>query len=391
MFSRMYAFARCGAILMTFALGQQASPASERFHSLFDPQPFLRDEPRPTGLEPHMKWVILKELHLERLEVRSPGAEYNSQVRRVLDRFTHYRGLVVKELGAITQLDLEQFVIRRRTDLYRGKLLSARTINNEIAILNAIFAWCGPPETRGPGRSNLGLLQRPPFLTPLDEPDVEPVAVSDEQLVNYLRATQRATSPRIRGCSPQTFWTCVLLLDGVTMLRRGGLLRIIRPTDYELLELKQLKLPAGINKSKRDEWLSLGSRASLLELLAALPSQPGEPLLPWRDRTGRAMSLNHFSRTMAKFQRDAGISDTDRVRLKQLRSTGATEVGDEFNDAVAKRKLKHGPTTNTFDQHYKSRRPTAAEHEASNYLADKLLRGVAVSQEKVVPQLGVFG
>lgn len=381
----MPATAFCGAILMSIALGQ-VSPASERFDALFGspagsfPAPASPEiESHPRWMEPGMQWIILRELFVDRLETKSPGATYNQNVRRVLIRFTDYRGLIGRCIRDITQIDLEQYVSRRRKDQWRGKPLSAVTINNEIAILNAIFAWCGPRESRGTGRSNLELLARPPYLDPLPEDDVVPVLLTPERISACLAATRCATTPRIDGCSPRTFWTCALLLDSLTLLRRGALLQIPRPDDVELLELKQIPLPARYNKRRRDEWVSLGTRRDLVELFASLPSLPGEPLLPWVDRRGRRMSLSHFSRSLKAFQIKAGILPEDCVRLKNLRSTSATLVGDQFNDGVAKRKLKQSPASRVFERHYKSRAPTAAEAAATDFLLDRFLSAAGVA------------
>lgn len=73
------------------------------------------------------------------------------------------------------------------------------------------------------------------------------------------------------GCSPQTFWTGILALDGTTLLRRGDLLRIQRPDDDELLELMQIKLPTAIDTSHRNEWNCLGDREPPLHRFAVPP------------------------------------------------------------------------------------------------------------------------
>lgn len=323
-----------------------------------------------------MFWAVLKELHLQRLETYRPGSLFNANVRRVLDRFTTYRACADKSIDQITQLDLEQYLARRRQDRWRNEPLSAVTLNNEISILNSVFAYAGPKGHRKHERHRLGLLAMPPQLEMIEEDDLEPVELSADQITACLQATRLARTPRVPGCSPQTFWVCALFLGSLTLLRRAALLKVPRPEDHILIEQKRLFLPARLNKTRRDVWLSLGSRDDLVELFASLPSEVGEPLLPWRTATGRAMSLSHFNHSLKDFQVRAGIPKLKRVRTKDLRSTSATLIGDRFNDDVAKRKLAHSPNTNTYERNYKGRKPTPTEVAATDFMADLLLESL---------------
>lgn len=323
-----------------------------------------------------MYWVIFKEEHLRRLETYKPGSDFNANVRRVLDRFTNYRSLVNKELEEITQNDLESYLARRRQDRWRNQPLSATTLNNEIAILNSAFAYAGPRGHKKHERCRLGLLSSPPALCYIDEDDLAPVELTQSQITNCLHATRYATSPRVNGCSPQTFWVCALFLGSLTLLRRAALLQVPRPTDEMLVQEKRLFLPARLNKTRRDIWLSLGSTNELVDLFAALPSEVGQPLLPWRARNGRPMSLCHFNATLRGFQEKAGIPKPQRVRTKDLRSTSATIIGDNFNDDVAKRKLGHSANTHTYEKHYKGRKPTPTEVAATDFVADMLIESL---------------
>ncbi len=320
-----------------------------------------------------MFWPVLKEFYLQRLETYYPGSDHNANIRRVLDRFTARRNLIDRSVQSIEQIELELYIASRRGDRWRNQPLTTTTLNNEVTILNAVFAFAGPKGHKKHERNRLGLMPSPPWLAHLPEDDLAPVELTEQQIAKCLDATRHAKTPRVDGCSPATFWICTLILAGLTLLRRNALLKIPRPDDVMLLEQRRLFLPAGINKTRRDVWVSLGSHDQLVELFAALPSKVGEPLLPWKDRAGRPMTLSHFNHCLAKFQRVAGIPEAERVRTKDFRSTSATLVGDEFGDAIAKRKLAHSPNTNTFEKHYKGRKPTSKEVAATDYIADILI------------------
>jgi hypothetical protein len=323
-----------------------------------------------------MKWAVYKEVYLELLEARTPNTVYADNVRRTLDRFTQYRGLALTELDRITQLDLELYVARRQKDRWRDKPLTNKTLNNEIQILNTAFTKAGPRDRRGPGRRNLGLMQDPPYMEPFPEYEREAVVLTTEQLQAFLEAAKRTKYPKIPGCTAPRFWMSALLLDLVTSLRRRALLFIPRPDDRTLLELREIVLPPELNKTRKQLRISLGggeAGAQVAEILAALPTKPGEPLLPWIGRNGKRLSLGHFSNMIGRIQRDAGISDADRIRIKDIRSTAGTLVADEFGDAVAKKKLGHSPRTNTLHLHYKSYKPRESDAAASSFLAQLAL------------------
>lgn len=338
-----------------------------------------------------MYYAVLKELHLERLETYKPGSVFNANCRRVLDRFMTYRTCATRTIEEITQADLEHYLARRRQDRWRNQPLSAVTLNNEIAILNSFFAYAGPKGHKKHERHRLGLLPIPPQLSYVDEDDLEPRELTAAQVTACLQATKYARSPRIQGCSPQTFWVCALFLGSLTLLRRAALLRVPRPEDHVLIEQKRLFLPAKLNKTRRDIWLSLGSREDLAELFAALPTAVGEPLLPWRTASGRSMCLSHFNATLREFQEKAGIPKLQRVRTKDLRSTSATIIGDNFNDDVAKRKLAHSPNTHTYEKHYKGRKPTPTEVAATDFIADRLLESLRAPETEHPPTLKISG
>jgi hypothetical protein len=320
-------------------------------------------------------WLTYCEYYAGRCRSRFPGL-YAEQVQRVLIRFTSLRGLADKRLDQLTSRDLELYLQERQVATWRGRLLSPRTINNEVAILNTALAHAGP---RGPGvaRANLGYLAHPPYCEFLQELDLAPIAITPEQFAALLSATQHARLPEIDGCSPRAFWATALLLDRITLLRRGSLLRIPRPSDAVLRERRQLVLPAAINKTRRTETISLGSRDDVIELLISLPSREGEPLLPWRDRCGTPLSLATFSRHLREMQMTAGI-ESGRVRLKDLRSTGATEVIETCGEEAARRKTKHSANTGTLRAHYVARRVTADEVRATDLLVDRFLAAASL-------------
>lgn len=334
---------------------------------------------------PAMYWVTFKEIYCERLETRYPSSDHPPQVRRVLDRFTKYRGLVARQLDEITTLDLESYLAKRRADVWRGQPIGNRTLNNEINILNAAFAWAGP-RGAGSARKNLGVLPEPPFCELLPTDDFDPRVCTEDQLSKFVAATRHARSPELPGFQPADFWVAVLVLDLLTALRRSALLRIPRPDDCVLHEKRELVLPPHLSKTRREQRITLGRRDEVLELFASLPSRPGEPLLPWKTASGRPLSVDHFSHTMAGFQKAAGIPAADRLKTKYLRSTAATELADQYGDAVAKKKLGHAPGSRTLDIHYKGRRITDRDRDGTDHLADLLFR--CMRRER--PDLGIF-
>ncbi|ODA28048.1 hypothetical protein [Planctopirus hydrillae] len=354
-----------------------SASAAARFEALFKDSAPVEESITPTTAAltedgPTMMWIVLKEVYGQRCEMRFSPV-FAANVKRVLDRFTRYCHLLERRLGSITSIDLENYVHRRQRDQWRGKPLTNTTINNEIAILNSVFFYCGPKQPRGVGRRNLGLLHNPPYVEPLPEMDTAPVDLADEQLRAFVAATALAKSPRLPGCSPQTFWIAALILDGITALRRNALLNIPRPDDATLWELRELVLPAKLNKTRKELRISLGRNDEVLHLLASLPSQPGEPFLPWVDRLGRRMSESHFNAVMRQFQREAGIKDSQRVLTKHLRSTAATEILDQFGDSVAKKKLGHGPKSNVIHTNYQARKITENDRAATDALSSRLL------------------
>lgn len=319
-----------------------------------------------------MKWVVYKELYVERLEARHPGSEHPANVRRVLDRFTKSRRLIERDVEEIRDLDLEQYVQDRRAAEYRGRRLEPRTINNEIQILNTCFAMAGP---KGPGkaRKNWEIIARIPYAEELDEYDRAPVVLSDEQLREFIRVTQFAKSPTWGGMDPARFWVAALVLGAITGLRRGALLKVARPPEEIFVERRELPVPAEISKTKRDQVIALGSNDAVFELFEELPSRPGRPLLPWYGKRGQPMTLGHFNNEMCRFQREAGIPEEMRVKTKYLRSTCGTELAEAFSDAIAKKRLNHSPGSKTLDKHYKGRRVSKLDHDASDMIAAKLV------------------
>lgn len=392
-------------------LNPRSPSAAERFHALFEPNlsnplaasrnegpdvPHAIHEDRrqdPTGKSrgSEMSWVAYVDLYLQRLENRYTS-DYPRVVRLYLERFTEYRGLHAARLGDIHSIDIEQYLSDRRRDRNSlGEPLSERTLNNEISALNACFAFAGPKDRTRDGRKHLNWLAEPPYCEKLSEPGLDPVKLSNEQIQAFIRATAIARSPNIEGCSPQDFWVCVLILDSLTLLRRKALLMVERPDDDMLLVRKQLFIPAAINKTKEDVYVTLGTDDTIPRLFAKLPTKPGERLLPWRDNTGRPLTLNYFSEVIRQFQREAGIPDGQRLKLKHLRSTSANRVEEATDESTAKSKLKHGPNTNTYRKHYRSRQPSAKEVEATDSLTSWLFGMLKTSDEVGGPDLRVFG
>lgn len=319
-----------------------------------------------------MFWVLYKEMYLERLQTRHPDSDHPAQARRVLDRFTSYCSLTGRKLHEITNLDLDAYIARRTKDLWRGAQIGNRTVNNEIALLNTVFGFAGPRAPRGPGRKYLGLINEPPFAEALPELDNNPVVVTVPQLMAFIEATKFARVPCIEGCQPQNFWITALVLGLVSSLRRRAMLNIPRPDDYTLLELQQIVLPAKWSKTRREQRIALGN-ADVVEIVASMPTKPGEPLLPWKKASGQPMTPAYFNRILCEFQRAAGIPEEQRIKLKHLRSTAATETLEQFGDGVAKSKLGHSPNTNTLDRHYKGRRVSDVDRQASEHLAQLVL------------------
>lgn len=348
--------------------------------------------------DPHrggMFFPVFCAVYVNHLEVRHPHSDHSQQVRRILERFQRYRSLYSRRLCDIDTRDFAEYVARRRADLWRGKPLTERTLNNEINTLNAAFAWAGPKIPFGRGRTFQEWITNPPYYEPLPEPDPLPILLEDGQLSAFIEATTTATSPHAEVCEPRSFWIAALFLVGVTSLRRKGLLLIPRPDDYVLLERRELILPARLSKTRREEAIPLGDDTRMAQIFGELPTKPGEPLLPWKDRSGRRMTLAHFNHSMAKIQRRAGIAEDRRITLKHVRSTVATHVCDSFNEATAKKRLGHSPRTNTINTNYLSRRPGPNDRAASDYLSRWLFgaaeRSLGPAPENESPRLGIVG
>ena len=338
-----------------------------------EPPPLLPLHPAPPGgSEKAMKWVVYKEIYTDRLETRYPTSAHTSQVRRVLDRFTKYCNLLSRNMDKITSLDIEAYLKRRRLDVFRDKPVCNRTLNNELQILNTAFNYAGPPEPWGRRRKNLGVIQIVPYVEPLEEDVFNPISLTPPQFKAVIAATSFARAPRLEGCDPQKFWTTAILLGLISSLRRGGLLRIPRPDDYTLFHRQMIVLPPDLSKTRTEQFISLGN-AQVVEIVASLPTQAGEPLLPWKAQDGHPMTLSHFNAVMCEFQRLAGIPENQRVKPKHLRSTAATECLEQFGESVAKSKLGHSANSNTINTNYKSRRIGQKDQEASEHLAGMVL------------------
>lgn len=323
-----------------------------------------------------MFWVNYMAEYCERQESRYPDSAHPAQIRRVLERFTAYCTLRERQLGDIKNSDVDRYVAKRKSDKYRNKPLTNLTINKELGIINTCFAFAGPRESRGIGKKYRGYITEPPFGELLEVDELLPVSLSQAQISTYVEATKHAKTPCVDGCDPQKFWTTVLVLGVVSSLRRKALLRIPRPNDYTLLELRQIVLPAHLSKTRTEQRIPLPP--DVVEIVASLPSKEGEPLLPWRDRLGRQMSESWFSTYLAKFQRLAGIPETGRIKAKYLRSTAATELSDHFSDSVAKKRLGHSPTSNVINTNYKAKRVSSKDRRASRRLAKVVMPHVKI-------------
>lgn len=330
-------------------------------------------------------WSVYKDMYLQRLQIRDNNKGHIDNVRRVLDRFTGYCNLVTRFLSEITVQVLENYLKIRKGEKSRGKFLSKVTLNNDLRSLNSCLGAAGPIEPRGPGRSNYGFLEFPPYIEMLSVDETEPEVVTEQQIQKFSEAASFARSPRIEGCTPAEFWRATLLLGMITGLRRRGLLLIQRPSDDDLMEKRELYLPAKHHKTRNSLRIPLGS-PEVAMILSKLPSREGEPLLPWRQATGEPLSAQHFSNTMTKIQREAGIAEEDRVKTKNLRSTAATIIAEEFNDDLARKRLGHSPNSkSTLLISYKAKRVSEADRIASEKLREIVLPHVTS------PTLKVFG
>lgn len=329
---------------------------------------------------------VYKEFYLQGFSVRNHSDVHYDNTKRVLDRFTVYQNLTFTRLNEIQDLEFEEYIAQRQKDKYRDKPIKTVSLNNEIKILNTCFAKAGPKEPRGPARANYGFLQWPPFMNQLEEDELDPVAVTEDQIEMFSLAASFAKSPNIEGCTPAQFWRAALLLAIVTGLRRASLLAIERPSDEVLRGDKILILPGSKHKTKNSLRIPLGSDA-VVDVLMDLPTKEGEPILPWKSsRTGKPMSHGHFSNTMAEIQREAGIPEDQRVLTKHFRSTSGTLIYEEFNEEMAKKWLGHSPTSKTFLKHYKAKRVSKKDRLASEFLGEYALPHVVTK-----PKLNLYG
>ena len=327
-----------------------------------------------------MLWITLRELYIQRLEAKRASSAYVANQRAILERFTRLRNLTNARVEDITQQDLQAYVSSRSLSAWTpprtngdAKPIANRTINNEIATLNAVFRYSGPRMPMNGFRENLGVIEWPPYFNYLDEPEPAPVHVSEDQLSAFIEATKHATAPNVSVCPPQLFWLAVLVVDSITALRRSALLSVKRPADEILIKRRELRITAEESKNKRAQTIPLGDRSDVLSLLMQLPSKPGEPLLPWKRRDGRPLSVNYFNREMKRFQRAAGIPEGDALRTKHFRSTAASEILEqEFSEDTARKRLNH-KSANVIQRHYNAHRVTKADASVSDFLAKRVM------------------
>ncbi|QDT94307.1 tyrosine-type recombinase/integrase [Gimesia algae] len=328
-------------------------------------------------------WAVYVLQYIQSLSVHGKNAVYISNVKRVLDRFTLYCNLINLRLNEITDQHLEAYLAKRKDDRPRGKPLSNISLNNEIGFLNTCLGKAGPKEARGPGRRNYGHIEFPPYCELLTVDETDPQVVTVEQIQQFSEASQNARSPMIDGCTPAEFWRAALVLGLVTGLRRRGLLLIQRPEDRELLGKRELFLPAKYHKTRNSLRIPLGSMA-VVDILAKLPSKEGEPLLPWiNGKTGKPLSFEHFSNTMTRMQREAGIPEDQRVKSKHLRSTAATIIAEGISDEVATKRLGHAPGSKTMLTHYRAKRVSDTDRQASELLGQMVLPHVSGPQIRI--------
>lgn len=327
-----------------------------------------------------MLWITLRELFVQRLEAKRSSAMHVANVRAILDRFTKFRNLINARVDQITQQDIQQYVSMRSLASWSpprtgvpSRPLANRTINNEISILNSVFRYAGPRHPINGHRDNLGVLEWPPYFNYLDEPEPAPVHCTEDQLSAFVEATKHAVAPHESICKPQLFWLSVLVVDSITALRRAALLSVKRPSDEVLIKRRELHITAAESKNRRAQTIPLGGRDDVLSLLLELPSKPGEPLLPWKRKDGRPLSVNYFNREMKRFQKAAGMADGEALRTKHLRSTAATEILEqEFSEDTARKRLNH-KSANVIQKNYNARRVTNADRNASDFLATRVM------------------
>ena len=349
---------------------------------------------RLPGRTHEVTWVFYKEFYLDVLENRSKSdSEYSHNVRVVLDRFTRRCGLLMANLKDVSQVHLSNYVSSRKRDEWHKRPLSNKTINNEIRMLNTCLTYAGPRDRHGAGRRYLGWIDDPPWHDSLTEEQKLPRTITPQDFPKLMQAISMARTPHHSICPPWTFWTAAFSLLFLTALRRSALLNIPRPSDEVLRGRRELILPAHLSKTGREQILSLGdadnpASESLVQLLSSLPSKPGEPLLPWRSpKHGRHMTAGYFNGVLRSLQRRAGIPEDERILPKHFRSGSGTAIAAEFSTTIAKKRLGHSPTSNTFEKHYLGR-TTAADVEASNYLATLIMPHM---QSQPDPQLRVIG
>lgn len=325
-----------------------------------------------------MYFSVYRDIHVQSLLNRSRKSRaHANHVQAVLDRLTKYLGLQTRTIHEIQSVDLERYICMRLQDTWRGKQLEPSTINNEVRILNTAFRRAGP-RGRDKDRRNYGFITKfedVPWVAEVEEAKRRPVIVTTQQLERFIRASHGVSSPMCVSDKAH-FWQCVLVLDLITGLRRGELLQIPRPDDEALLHRMEIRSSSAINKSGYELVYALGEGETgrqVVEMLAKLPTVPGEPILPWKSRKGRPLSAAHFSNTFAKIQRRAGIPENQRVKLKHLRSTMGTKVANGFGDAVAKTALGHSPTTNTIHTNYYNPELADEHRAAANAMAGMAL------------------
>lgn len=197
----------------------------------------------------------------------------------------------------------------------RGETVSPATTNKHLRHLFAVINRAGPPF---PGhRDNLGILRDVPWCRPLREDELQPRAMSADELRRILEATHAATLPLD---SPGPWWRAAVLVAVSTGLRRRALLAL-RWNQVDLIE-RTLRVRPTDDKRRRERIkpLNVSAVSSLLTIRSA-----GDLVFSWPH------CKSTFRNQWLRIQRAASIDEPYTWHdLKRTFGTWLSTIADPF-------------------------------------------------------------
>lgn len=202
--------------------------------------------------------------------------------------------------------------LMRWEQMRRG--VSAETANHSRKCLVALWRWCRDKE----------IVRGGPTVAKLKTPKRRPKALTDEELIRLVEATQRIPGT-IGGMPAPTWWLTLLAIEIDTGIRAGELLAL----RWEWIDWDRgrIDVPAEVRKGKSEDasyWLPPSTR----HWLAAL-RKPHGLILGW------ARHVSRYYQLWDDLLEAAGLPPGRRNKTHALRRTFATLVAANGGDPSA--------------------------------------------------------